>query len=262
MAIDTHPEGAAEFATAIEHALLAMPAPVRRRQYRLYQSGKYAYRMCLCHAPNGRLLSLGGGVDATLLALGELGMDVTVVDNYCRPYYVRPEFQEAKAALQAGGVRLVEEDLLQTDLDFAADASIDCIASFDCLEHLHHSPKHLLERCVQKLRVGGRLVLSVPNAVNLLKRFRVAVGRTNYGGVHEFYWNGTPYTGHVREWTAAELLQLADWLGLRNAQVLGRNWMGHERYGHRAPRALREAFDRALRLRPSLCSNLCLVAWK
>ncbi len=84
---------------------------------------------------------------------------------------------------------------------------------------------------------------------------------TNLGTVEEFYGHGSPFTGHVREWTVSELVLLGSWLGLEGARVMGRNWFLHSNYP-RLPATLRRVLDRALWSIPGLCSNLHLEAEK
>jgi len=217
--------------------------------------------MELSYKKEGRLASLGGGLDPSLLALRLLGMQVVIVDDYSQPYYAMPDYRTAISTFEERGVRIVRADLLTTDFGFLDDATMDCINSFDCLEHLHHSPKAAFERAVGKLVPRGKFILGVPNAVNALKRLRVVAGRSNLESAREFYFHGVPYTGHVREWTASELLGLASWLKLDGARVVGRNWLGHVNFDG-APSVLRNSLDRLLRLRPSLCSDLYLMAVK
>ncbi|HEU5058078.1 MAG TPA: class I SAM-dependent methyltransferase [Kofleriaceae bacterium] len=227
----------------------------------LVRVGEYPDRLERTYVPGGRVVELGGGLACTSVALAYLGMDVHVVDNFSRPYYALLPWQRARRLVEEAGVHIHQADILESDLAFVADGSVDRIVTFDCLEHLHHSPKAILERCVEKLATGGRLLVGVPNAVNLMKRMRVLAGRSNLEPAHAFYHHGQPFTGHVREWTAGELLQLARWLGLSEARVIGRNWLGYRKY-ERVPVVAKFAIDQLLRPLPTLCSDLLLEAVK
>lgn len=253
--------GQSEQVEALLRAAARYPRELRAMEEFPVRVGQYPDRIARTFVPGGRVVELGGGVACTSIVLAELGMDVHVVDNFSRPYYAREPWRRARALVEAAGVHVHQADILATDLAFVADGTVDRVVTFDCLEHLHHSPKRLLERCVAKLAPGGRLVVGVPNAVNLMKRLRVMTGRSNLGPIDEFYHRGSPFTGHVREWTAGELLRLAGWLGLTGASVTGRNWLGYRTYG-RLPVLAKLALDGALRPFPALCSDLLLEAVK
>jgi SAM-dependent methyltransferase len=246
---------------ALLRAAARYPERLRANEEFMVRVGQYPDRLERSFAPGGRVVELGGGVACTAVALAALGMEVHVVDNFSRPYYALEPWKRARRLVEEAGVHLHEADILDCDLAFVADGSVERIVTFDCLEHLHHSPKHMLERCVDKLAPGGRLVIGVPNAVNLMKRVRVLVGRSNLGPVDEFYHRGDPFTGHVREWTAGELVRLAGWLGLCEARVTGRNWLGYRKY-RPVPVLAKFALDQALRPFPALCSDLFLEAVK
>lgn len=255
------PLGRRELQAALLGVAARYPHKLRPLEEFLVRVGQYPDRIERTYVPGGRVVELGGGVACTSVVLAELGMDVHVVDNFSRPYYGREPWTQARDLVETAGVHVHEADILESDLAFVADATVDRIVTFDCLEHLHHSPKRLLERCVDKLAPGGRLVIGVPNAVNLMKRMRVLVGRSNLGPVDEFYHHGDPFTGHVREWTAGELLGLARWLGLTQARVTGRNWLGYRKY-RPVPVLVKFALDQLLRPLPPLCSDLFLEAVK
>ncbi|MGB0454924.1 MAG: class I SAM-dependent methyltransferase, partial [Bacteriovoracaceae bacterium] len=90
----------------------------------------------------------------------------------------------------------------------------DMVMSHDVIEHLHDSPKDLLNILVKSIKPGGYLFLSVPNAVNLRKRISVLKGETNYPPYDQFYWYPGPWRGHVREYTKNDLSLLSQYLKL------------------------------------------------
>lgn len=246
---------------ALNASIEMYPLKLQREQRRDVNIGRNLYHMPLIYKPGGSVIDLGGGVSCVLLALSRLGMDVTVVDDYRSPYYRQPEYQEVLKLFRSSEIHIYETDLLSCSFDFVSDNYIDTIVSFDCLEHLHHSPKKLLELAVAKLAPKGKLIIGIPNAVNLLKRLKVLLGRSNLGSFEEFYYQGNPFTGHIRELTKSELLRLASWLQLENASVTGRNWFLHTNF-LQIPTLVRRLMDVLLRNFPSWCSNLYLVAEK
>lgn len=247
------------FSGELRAAIDLLPGVLAAEERAWAESGRAAFHVALGFVPNGRILDLGGGISAPLLALARLGMEVHVVDDFGQPYHSRPEWQEAIALFQNAGVRFHRFPLGECTFDFLADGSVARLVSYDCFEHLHSSPRRMLERAIPKLSPGGRLVVGVPNAVNAMKRLRVLAGRTNLAPFDDWWLRGDPFRGHVREWTAAELLDLAGRLALRGARVEGRNWFAWQR--RRAlPLPVVRLVDRLLRLRPGLSSNLYLVA--
>lgn len=95
-------------------------------------------------------------------------------------------------------------DVMKDKLPFA-DASMDAVSFMDVIEHLHGSPKPILEEIFRVLKPGGRLMLSTPNSVSLRHRLAVLFGISNYIPVDYFYNAPLPYYAHVREFTMNEL---------------------------------------------------------
>src|SRR3989449_30246 len=77
------------------------------------------------------------------------------------------------------------------------------------------------------VRPGGMLFVTVPNAVNLLKRAKVLFGRTNLPSFEGFYWYPNSWRGHVREYTKGDLEQLCDFLDLEVLELHGVHHMLH-----------------------------------
>jgi hypothetical protein len=132
--------------------------------------------------------------------------------------------------------------------------------TFDCLEHLHHSPKKMLTDCVTALKPGGLLFLGVPNCVNLRKRLTVPLGIGKWSRMEEWYDSGK-FRGHVREPDVDDLRYIAKSLGLHNVKIIGMNWLGYESQ-FPLVRLLVPFADRLLQLRPSLCANIYLLGTK
>ena len=53
------------------------------------------------------------------------------------------------------------------------------VMSHDVLEHLHHSPRDLLNDLCELIKPNALLFITVPNAVNIRKRIDVLRGKTN-----------------------------------------------------------------------------------
>lgn len=193
---------------------------------------------------NGVLIDLGGGLNPLNGVLASLGMSVTVLDIFEHDLaWVRASGENfledstmKKAFLERVGVTFIECDVCSCDLRsrFTLD-SVDAITSYHCLEHLHQSPKKVLESALAVLKVGGSLLIEVPNAVNLLKRFKVLMGKTNYAPYGDYY-DSINFTGHIREYSVSDLSELAANLELKKFNVYGKNWYGtlYEKLGYGA----------------------------
>lgn len=92
--------------------------------------------------------------------------------------------------------------------------SFDMVMMHNVLEHLHDSPRELLNDLLEIVKPEGYLFLIVPNAVNIRKRIDVLFGRTNLGRFEGYYWYPGPWRGHIREYTKGDLMKLADYLNL------------------------------------------------
>ncbi len=79
--------------------------------------------------------------------------------------------------------------------------SYDLVVVAEVIEHLHASPHRTLRFLRSVMAKEGVLLLQTPNAVSLRKRLRMLVGRHPY----EMFRDGDRQSGHLREYTAAEL---------------------------------------------------------
>ncbi len=215
----------------------------------------------LLFTENGSLLDLGGGTNTANLVLARLGMRVVVVDifeQYWNSHFASGGMAQLRRLFDEEHVTLVDGDILNFDYrGHFANSPFDVIASFNCFEHLHHSPKPMLDDCLTLLKPGGKVVFSTPNSVNIYKRIKVLLGRTNHPQFDHFYYHGNPWYGHVREFSCGDWNTLAGILNLKDTQMHGYNWnlLTHKRF----PRGLARPIDRMLRLVPSLCTDVCLV---
>ncbi|MHC5062228.1 MAG: hypothetical protein ACYTFK_14320, partial [Planctomycetota bacterium] len=109
-------------------------------------------------------------------------------------------------------------------------------------------------------RPDGLFLLGAPNAANLLKRFRVPLGENIFAKIEDWYMY-EKFIGHVREPVVADLLYICKDLELEVLRIIGRNWIGLKR----VPKGMKivgYSLDKILRLFPSLCSNIFILAAK
>ena len=127
------------------------------------------------------------------------------------------------------------------------------------MEHWHQSPKRLFHQMLNSLAPGGLFILGVPNASNLRKRVEAVLGQTEWSSMGEWY-ERPQFRSHVREPNVRDLRYIARDLGLENVQIIGRNYQGLISSG--AVRMVTRAIDLPLRLFPTLCADIYLVAEK
>ena len=220
--------------------------------------------------PECRMIDLGGGLNARNGVIASMGGKVTVMDifEYDLAWHTgktvdqfTADCNEKMNYLKSLGIEFINTDICKIDLrDSYASGSIDAITSYHCLEHLHQSPKSVMESAIDVLKPGGKILLEVPNAVNLLKRIKVLFGKTNYGSYHEYYESNN-FTGHIREYSVKDLEILADKLGLSPYEIYGKNWYGtlYDKFGHNV---ISRFIDKGLQCFPGFCGSLFLFYQK
>jgi len=99
---------------------------------------------------------------------------------------------------QKYGLKVLKADIEVDSLPLESGAA-DVVVLAEVLEHLRLNPLHALKECHRILRVGGRLILSVPN-VSPRHRIRFFLGRDYQGDiVHEFEsLESLGHMGHYR----------------------------------------------------------------
>jgi hypothetical protein len=132
----------------------------------------------------------------------------------------------------------------------------DLVMLSDIIEHLHESPRDIMNLSIACLREGGWCVVTMPNSVNLRKRLSVLLGRTIYPPATQFFESRGRWRGHIREWTPAETGALLRWIGLEGVVV--RTF--HGMVGRRLPSPLLRTLYRVFTLMaPNTRDSIC--AW-
>jgi SAM-dependent methyltransferase len=199
------------------------------------------------------ICDIGGGVGLFSTGCAALGMNVLLVDDFSDPINRRVG-DSVFVVHKKYGVRILSRNVITDGL---ADISerFDVVTTFDSMEHWHHSPKRLFRHLGdQLLNPGGRFVLSAPNCVNVRKRFSVPLGIGKWSSMEDWY-EEPEFRGHVREPDVADLRHIALDMGLKDVQIIGRNWLGYLSRS-RLVRLGTWITDRPLRMFPSLCADL------
>jgi SAM-dependent methyltransferase len=153
--------------------------------------------------PGRRLLDLGAGPMDKTAVWSRLGFDCHASDDLSDPWHDR-DGARARIIEFAGrmGIRFHLDDC-DAPLPFPRE-SFDVVTVCDVIEHLHASPRGILNAAGEHLVSGGLLVVTMPNSVNLRKRIDVLRGRSNYPPVDQFFLSTPAWRGHVREYTLRE----------------------------------------------------------
>ena len=185
-----------------------------------------------------------------------LGMRAIVLTDLDQPG--SEVLAQARATVhEPHGVQFIVRDLLKEEIGFDR-GSIDAFTSFAMIEHLHHSPKRALRSLKSALTPRGVFFIGAPNCVNLRKRITVPFGYGKWSRLEDWY-EKEEFRGHVREPDLEDLLYIVRDMGLRPVSTQGRNWIG---LNHRNPviRLGTRLADRLLRIRPTLCSDIYVLA--
>lgn len=176
-------------------------------------------KLVLRRLPAGsRILDFGSGSGDRCAVLQELGYRCSCCDDLQDAWHALGDNREKILAFARE--RGLDYRVVKTGhpIPFKKD-SFDMVMMHDVLEHLHNSPRSLLNALLELVKTNGLLFLTVPNAVNLRKRIDVLRGRTNYPSYHQFFWYPDPWRGHVREYVKNDLQQLCEFLELKLVEL-------------------------------------------
>ena len=152
----------------------------------------------------GRMLDVGCGRAALGEAVQQLGWEVWGIE----------ENREACATARTRIPHLIEGNLLDTEYvrQSLGETQFDALVFSDVLEHLY-DPRSVLESYLRYLKPGGRVLISVPNAVVWTNRIQWLLGRINYQDT------GVMDRTHIRFFTFRTTRQLVEAAGCRMDRV-------------------------------------------
>lgn len=149
-------------------------------------------------APGASILDFGCGPCDKTAILQQLGFRCAGFDDLEEDWHKHPGQRESILcfARNAGiEFRLSSGNGLPFDAE-----RFNMVMLHDVLEHIHDSPRELLNDLLELAKPEGLLFITVPNQVNIKKRVEVLLGRTNLTAYETFYWSDIPWRGHVREY--------------------------------------------------------------
>lgn len=220
---------------------------------------RFSEEISLIYKPGGVVVDLGGGDGFRAAICSQLGMTAYSADFYENnagendhmPDGFLTKYVEATSVARSLGVIFENVDLLSWRPNVS---SVDVVMSFDTLEHLHHSPRDLLQHFRNRLSEDGLFLVSIPNATNLPKRIKILFGKNPFSTMHDWYYQPF-FVGHVREGITTDLAEMADDLSLEY-KIFGANWFGYIKFGHNSIIAL--IADFLLRPIPAFCTDIYL----
>ena len=169
-----------------------VPHAIKRSLYSVHY---YAARLV---GKDQRVLEIGCGDGVFGAELARAGNQVVGVNGQERPAVERPYVDFLQADLETG---LSEVARIRSQ-------EFDRILILDSLEHLRN-PANLLKSCRNLLAPRGKLIVSVPNAVNLTVRFMILFGQFRYRDRGILDWS------HLRFFTAKTFGALLEEQGYR-----------------------------------------------
>ena len=179
----------------------------------------------LSHLPKqGKILDIGSGPCDTAAVLAHLGYEVWACDDLQDDWHLHGDNQRKIQQFAAeSGIKF--HLMTKNDIPFENNF-FDMVMCNAVFEHLHESPRDLANKMMELLKPNGIFFITVPNAVNIRKRFDVIRGRTNLPPYKMFYWHpGKSWRGHVREYVRDDLVQLVDYLDLEVLEISGADAM-------------------------------------
>src|SRR5438876_4828491 len=124
--------------------------------------------------PGARVLDFGSGPMDKTAALQLLGYRCSATDDLQDFWHLAGD----NRAKILGFAKTMGIDFHLADRFAFESNSFDMAIMCDVLEHIHDSPRTLLNNLLRIIKPQGYLMILVPNAVNLRKRVAVLCGRT------------------------------------------------------------------------------------
>ncbi len=162
--------------------------------------------------PGSKILDFGCGPCDKTAVLQLLGFKCSAYDDL-QDYWHKIKGNREKILAFTKDIGIDFKLAIDETLPFEKNY-FDMIMMHSVLEHLHDSPRDLLNDLLELLKPEGLLFVIVPNLVNVRKRIDVFFGKTNLPSFESYYWFPGHWRGHIREYTKDDLVKLAKYLNL------------------------------------------------
>ena len=205
-----------------------------------------------------RLLDIGSGPMDKTAMFKLLGFQCYAADDLTDPWHQRNDnADKIKEFAEQPGIEFFHQTATDYAIPFEPE-SFDVVCALGVIEHLHESPRGLLNTMGRFLRRDGLLVIAMPNSVNLRKRLSVLSGRTNYPSIDAFYHSTGQWRGHVREYTLSETAYICKAAGF---EVVTQRTFEHLAY-EKLSSPLRDIYLMLTSIVPTLGSGLLVICRK
>lgn len=185
------------------------------------ESARNIAKIILSSLPTGSsVLDFGSGPCDKTAVLQKLGYRCTAIDDLGDDWH-RLDDNRARILAFIRHAGIVFHEAPTEQLRAADGRPFDLLMLNDVLEHLHDSPRELMNSLVSLVRPGGHVLITVPNAGNIRKRLALLLGKTNLPAFELYYWQAGRWRGHVREYVRSDLRLLAGYLGLTVLELRG-----------------------------------------
>ena len=168
---------------------------------------------------------------ANLMEIGSAPCHMTAILKQSGYNVVGVDIKPSRVAdfIESMGLDVRECDCELAPLPFE-DGSFSGALLCDTVEHLRIDPLIVLSEINRILVPGGVLLLTTPNVYSLPSIARFALGRSMADPLTEFRKiRELGHMGHVREYSAGEMVRLIGALGLEPEVVTHRSHRGHGR---------------------------------
>lgn len=166
------------------------------------------------------ILEIGPGFGFMASFLAYKGYNVVVIEH--PDAYINTSASFLKDLAQRFGFEIIFYDIEFQEINLFKN--FDLCYSLAVIEHLHHSPKKLLQIMNNSLKHDGLLYLDTPNAVNLRKRIYMLFGIYPYVPI-EYLYNNKFNRSHIREYTAEDLYFILNSYGYTDISIKYKNCM-------------------------------------
>jgi hypothetical protein len=156
-----------------------------------------------------RALDVGGFLAAYPLTLVRLDLPVTLAEVYA---YYQGAFDDLSAYLATEGVEIWNVDFTEP-LNDMREQRFTMVTNMAMLEHLASSPEQLMRNLREVTDERGALVIDTPNLAYWPNRWSLLRGHTIHPPLEVVYASASPFLGHHREYTVAEVRDLLSWTG-------------------------------------------------
>lgn len=156
--------------------------------------------------PKSNIFSIGSGPCDLEAILSKVGYNITAIDDLKDQWHLIGKNRKRIRSF----ARQVNIELINQSAEKSQPKKnyFDVVLLIDVIEHLHGSPRELLNYSIASLKPGGLLLIETPNAVSLLKRLKMLCGKSSHISANFLYWNIGEYRSHIREYTLSELKEI------------------------------------------------------